>query len=330
MERPPTRPPEVHQDCQERLARIVAEGKRLESLPHPLWARLLPFAIALGLYTSAYLASQSQGWVWLLATIGGGIFYMWIGIYGHDCTHNAYHERPGPNRWLGTWILAHGYASFEAYRALHIAHHQNTGFDTDPSGDSPAVQDQANLLGHILFVLIPTGFPIFQVIPGWLTALGIEPKPYPACVKSRIRRDFVFVVAYHLGLRALLGPLGYQAYFVCYVLGTGFILNLLGFNHVGTEAYTDCVLCNTRNIGSSPFIRAFTLYAGHHVEHHILPRVPWYRLPELARILDQEGGPRYSVEGFFHSHALVLKGHLAAAWQTFRPSSREGPRGPLP
>lgn len=293
--------------------RIRQSGKHLEEQPHQPLLQILPFLLVPGIYLCAYRAGAAAGWSCLPWVLAGGILYMWLGIHGHDCTHGAYSHDPVRNRWMGTWILAHAFASFEAYRALHVAHHLHTGFAEDPSGDSPEIQDQANLFTHVLFVLLPFGFPLFQVVPGWLAALGYEPRPYPACVRARIRQDFLFVAAMHGGLIWGLGPRAYLFYVAIFFLGTFNILQLFGFNHVFTEAYTNACLLNTRNIGSSWLVRLLTLNSGYHVEHHILPAVPWYRLPLVHQVLLQEAGEApYSVDGFFQAHWQVFRAHARA------------------
>lgn len=313
MDRPPTRDPAEEARWKAIEDRIRQRGKALEALPMNPLLQLLPFLLVPAIYACAREAGAAAGAgtvAWILA---GSVLYMWLGVHGHDCTHGAYSHHEGRNRWMGTWILAHAFASFEAYRALHVAHHRHTGFADDPSGDSPEIQDQSNLVTHVLFVLLPLGFPLFQVVPGWLAALGLEPRPYPKCVRARIRRDFVFVALMHSGLACGLGPRAYLCYVAIFLLGTFNILQLFGFNHVFTETYTDACLLNTRNIGSGWLVRWATLNAGFHVEHHILPAVPWYRLPAVHRILVEEaGGAPYSVDGFLNAHWQVLRAHLRA------------------
>jgi fatty acid desaturase len=69
-------------------------------------------------------------------------------------------------------------------------------------------------------------------------------------------------------------------------------------------------------------MQLFTLNAGFHVEHHILPKVPWYRLTEVHRILMEEaGGAPYSIDGFLAAHWSVLKAHFADAFGLGRSAS---------
>lgn len=313
VERPPTRSEEEQALWRAREERIQERGRALATLPHPWWAQALPFLLVPGIYACAFAAGAADGFARLPWIAAGGVLYTWLGIYGHDCTHGAYSHNEKRNRWMGTWILAHAFASFEAYRALHVAHHLNTGFPEDPSGDSPVIQDQANLFTHVLLVFLPLGFPLFQVLPGWLAAVGLEPRAYPKCVRRRIRGDFVFTVCLQALLLTWMGAGVWSMLVAIYFMGTFLIIQLLGFNHVSTEAYTDVCLLNTRNVGSSGWIRLLTLNAGLHVEHHILPKVPWYRLPELHRILVEEAGETpYASPSFLGAHLEVLRAHWRA------------------
>lgn len=308
----PTRGPDEHRTCRAILAGLAPLARELEEAPHPRGIQALPLVLsplAIAALAQAGAAAGPARYAWVAFA---GWMIALLGTIGHECLHQAYSHDARVNRWMGTFVFAHTYMSYEAYRALHVAHHLNTGFDADPSGDSPKYQGKANLVSHVLLVLLGIGFPLFQILPGWLAGFGLAPKDYPGTVRSRIRQDLAVTAAFHALLWWGLGPEAYGLYPAAFMVGSIIIINMFGFNHVFTERYTECVRCNTRNIETGPVVAALTLYAGHHVEHHFAPAVPWYRLPVLHDRLAALGGTTYSVRGFLGAHLDVLKVHLAA------------------
>lgn len=302
--------PDRHAACRAAAARVEAAAAPLAAAPPGVGGELVPLGLLAGLLLCARAAGGAEGPAFALWVLAGGWFLTALGVIAHDCVHHSLSTRTWFNDGIGTLVLGLDYASFSAYRALHLAHHRHTGFDEDPSGDAPRVQKSTNLVTHLLLILVPFGFPLFQIVPGWAAAFGTDPTTYPARVRRGIRRDALFVVALHLGLHALLGPAGYRAYVWIFFASMVMIIQLFGFNHVGTEFYTDCTLCNTRNIHASPpALEWLTLFAGYHVEHHLVPPVPWYRLPAVHRLLEGEGGANYSLSGYLAAQAFMIRGY---------------------
>ncbi len=300
-----------HAGCRARTDRVVAAAEALRALPHSRVGEAVPVVLVAGLLGSTRMAAAASGPAWILWVVVAAWFLTALGVISHDCVHGSLSRRRAWNDGIGTLVLGLNFASFQAYRALHLAHHRFTGFDEDPSGDSPKVQRTTNLVVHLLLVFIPFGFPLFQILPGWLAAFGTDPVTYPPRVQAAIRRDFPRMLAIQLGLGAVLGFDGYRAYFWVWMLSMLMVIQLFGFNHVGTEAYTDCILCNTRNVHARPaFLEWLTLYAGYHVEHHLVPPVPWYRLPALHRMLEAEGGATWSVDGYLASQLGMVRSYL--------------------
>ena len=63
------------------------------------------------------------------------------------------------------------------------------------------------------------------------------------------------------------------------------LVNIRGMSqHTLLEQASDPVL-GTRSILTNPVTRFFMCNENYHLEHHLFPRVPWYNLPRLHRLL---------------------------------------------
>jgi len=324
----PPRPDAVHEECHAAVRR-AARVAREEGLARPhLLGALLPFLVSPAMLACVWMAGRTAlPWnlAWLFAA---GWLLTVLGLIGHDCTHNACAPTARTNYWMGAFLFSHHYMTYEAYRILHLSHHRLNAKDEDPSGDSPKLQKQTNLLTHLLFILIPAGFPFFQILPGWIAGLGYYPTGLPSVNRRRVATQLLGVVAMHGLFLWALTPPGYVWYLGAFGVASFLVMQFLGFNHVEIEAYTDCTLCNTRNVSSNAIVRLMSLYTGFHVEHHLVPAVPWYRLPRLNALLERErpGGATYTVRGFLHAHARVIWIHLQRLLGRLPPESAEPAR----
>lgn len=320
-----TEDPERHAECAARIRRVRAACSDLADRPAPLWALLFPVLLVALLLASAAAAAaawargaplQALGWV-----LVGGWCEMALAFLGHDCGHSAFSHRAAVNRHFGRWIFAVSFVSFHGFRTMHRGHHRHTGFDEDPSGDNPRLRAYDGFLVYFFFVLFPVGFPMLAVAPGWLALLGFRPEVYPPSLRPAILADLGAAVTFH-GLAFLgLGPQGYLGLLASWGVGAWLISQVLSFNHVGVESYTSCVLCNSRSFRVPEPLHFFLLYGGHHIEHHLAPRVAWHRLPEVHRRLRAEGVYDPPPPGVLAVHLELL----ASYWRALR--GRWGDRG---
>ena len=68
-------------------------------------------------------------------------------------------------------------------------------------------------------------------------------------------------------------------------------------------------LTQSRTVISNPVVRFFLCNGNYHLEHHLFPAVPWYRLPQLHRLLQGE----YRAAG-----ASVYRSYLRFLWDAAR------------
>ncbi len=300
-----------HRRCHE-IVKAVAEQAGRERLAEPAWwGQAVPYLV-FALLMACIMAGVDGSWpVVVISLLLGGYCHVLMAFLGHDAGHNAYSRNPYLNAFMGLWMFAHSFTNYFGFRVMHWGHHKYTGFDEDPSGDSPKFASTVGLGTYSLFVLLPLGFPALVIVPSWLGGIGFQPKVYRSSERHKIRWAMLFLVGYHLAfhrvLTLLAGEGAYLFFLGTYVLGLWLTTMVLALSHAGVEMYTDCKLCNTRTVTSDNLFDVLTANGGYHVEHHIAPQVPWYRMKRIHQLLMQQGGYRGITRGFGRLHLQMYR-----------------------
>ncbi|MBI4866483.1 MAG: fatty acid desaturase [Candidatus Wallbacteria bacterium] len=299
----------THVECRA-IGEEVGEQARREGLDRctagGMAAPVVASLLLLGLIVAG---GQAAGPLWAVLVLAAGYCNVVLAFVGHDAAHGAYSPNRAANELAGMWSLAHSFTTLRGFRALHQAHHRHTGFDEDPTGDSPRHLGQVNLISYCLFILVPLGFPLFVVLPSWLGGFGYQPHVFPPEERAGIRFNCLFVLAHQAafyGLASWLGgPSGPGFALAGFVCGLWLTTMMNALAHAGVQTYTDCRLCNTRTIRSGRLLGLMTANGGYHVEHHLLPHVPWYHLPRLHALIRERGGSAFVGESYLGLHLTM-------------------------
>lgn len=246
------------------------------------WPTLVVLAcdlLILGL--AAYLQST---WLALLG-------FLQVYLIHHECAHHAVFEQVRANERLGHVLGFIILYPFQARRRAHVAHHTWTNHRArDPATARALARIAAMTPGQLrrLDWMWRCCFPIFTLSER--ISLCKEFVRDPA---ERTR-----VIAYGVGYLAL-GTLAYrQGWLLSFVLAFYLLhvveeaLNLP--HHVQLPLVDDTLPVWEQDTVShslrslpvwSPWL---LLHFNLHAAHHVFPHQPWYRLPELDRLLQRE------------------------------------------
>jgi fatty acid desaturase len=202
-----------------------------------------------------------------------------LAILGHDGTHYTLSRHGGLNDFLTNlfcfWPLG---LTVSGYRALHYAHHKDTGTEHDPElGHKRMRAPQWDLPATPRTVL---RYAVLDLI-------GYSLADYIIIVrfsKPQRRREYLPLALFHIATLCVLLGLGcWQAASVWYFsLVTSFMMFFrlrLWLEHQGTDDTQRLALTWRQGAILSPH------NAWHHWEHHKYPTVPYHRLPQARQKL---------------------------------------------
>ncbi|HEU4374460.1 MAG TPA: fatty acid desaturase family protein [Telluria sp.] len=273
------------------------------------WRALLFTWGVIGL-TFVALARWPHPLTWLAALVILGGRQLSLAIMMHDAAHGTLFR----TRWLNDVLADYACGSavgvdIRRYRQHHLVHHSKTGtaLDTDRSLSAPFPASRASLARKFLRDLsgisgLKREYGLLLMHAGvlrWTVASDVAPLPQ----EGRTWRDYLGDTARNMWkplalqlalfgiLRAAGHPLLYLAWIGAYLTTYSLFMRIRSMaEHACTEASTD-MLRNTRSTRAGLLARATVapLRVNHHIEHHLMPAVPYFRLPAMHRMLRERG-----------------------------------------
>ena len=226
--------------------------------------------------------------------------------------HEAAHGTLFRTRWLND-VLTDAlcarpvWSDIARYRKHHLGHHAHTGTDRDPDLSLAPIEPmtRASLARKIARDL--SGVSGIRRVLG-LALMDSELLTYNVggvAVPARRRGPLVHLGAFarntskavvaNAAMLAILALSGhawlYLAWLVAYLTTYGLFLRLRSLAEHACMDRTADPMRNTRTTRAGLLARMTVapLHVNHHLEHHLLPTVPWFRLPALGKTLAARG-----------------------------------------
>jgi len=237
--------------------------------------------------------------VWLAAALVIGRCQHALAVLMHDAAHYRLFDHRRWNDVVGQWLCARPIAShLSAYRAVHLRHHKylHTARDPDLSLSAPfpcgrdsflrkLVRDASGLSALVMrgYVTVDRGGRMRLSRGNLLTRWT------PATLALRLVLLAVVIGVCWAGY----GPAALCLWVLPLLIVYQVLLRLRGvLEHAGVPDTQD-PLRNARTVVShNPLARFFLNphHVAYHLEHHLYPGVPHYRLPALHAALRATGG----------------------------------------
>jgi fatty acid desaturase len=287
----------------EEIARLTARSDAMG------WRALLFTWGVIGLVFAA-LARWPHPLTWVLAIVILGGRQLSLAIMLHDAAHGTLFK----TRWLNEVLADYACGSavgvdIGRYRRHHLVHHRETGTDADSdrSLSAPFPTSRASLLRKVLRDLsgisgLKREYGLLLMHAGvlkWTVASEVVMLPQ----QGRNWRDYLGETARHLykplalhlllfGLLWAAGhPALYLAWIGAYLTTYSLFMRIRSMaEHACSERGTD-MLRNTRSSRAGLLARATVapLRVNYHIEHHLMPAVPYFKLPAMHRMLRERG-----------------------------------------
>lgn len=233
-----------------------------------------------------------------------------LAILMHDASHGTLFRTKWLNDVFTDWVCARPiWNDLKKYRAHHFIHHTKTGQpeDTDLSLVAPFPTTRASLRRKLLRdVSGLTGLKFFVgrflMDAGyikWTVANDIVKLPQA----GRTPLDVLRTLAGNVWPTALVNgllffvlwaaghPWLYALWVLAYMTPFSLFVRIRSLaEHACTEKTTD-MFRNTRTTRAGLLARATVapINVNFHIEHHVMASVPWFRLPQMHRLLRERG-----------------------------------------
>lgn len=253
--------------------------------------------------TFAALAAWPNPATFALAVVILGGRQLALAVAMHDAAHGTLFRTRALNE-LADWLAARPVWSDTArYRKHHLAHHAHTGTDRDPDLELAPVAPMSqrsfarkvarDLLGAtgikrvIGLVMIDAELLTYSVGGGITRATRRDLLHHARALVRNAWKSWL-ANAVLVGAAAAAGCAWvYVAWLVAYLTTFSLFIRIRSLAEHACMARGDDPMRNTRTTRAGVLARATVapLHVNYHLEHHLLPTVPWYRLPALGRML---------------------------------------------
>lgn len=227
-------------------------------------------------------------WMWLPGLLLLGRTHAQLAALMHEAAHRLLFRNRRANDWVGRWLLGYpGFASTDAYRRVHMAHHRQEFGPDEP--DLPLYVgypiSKASLRRKLL--RDATGRTGWKLMKAQLQGFRSPDR--------RVRRTVWSILAVQLVLLGLMTAAGYPVLYLLWV-GSYFtvwrVINRLRSiaEHGGMQASSDRRE-TTHSVVQHWLARFFLVpyHIGWHLAHHVDSGVPWRNLPRYHELLRESG-----------------------------------------
>ncbi len=228
-----------------------------------------------GLTLTSLIVVKAALW-FLIACLMSGLT-----VLMHDANHGLLFKKHSLNRWVGFLCGLPGLVAVSAYRSIHLQHHRKLHTDDDPDNIEIAARKSIPL---VLF------YYIFLVIGTYLYIPFVGYTGYRLAnrrIKIDIAVEYILMAAIIAGIFMLVPFSTVADMWLIPLLIAAQISNVRGLAEhgmtTGGSPFTD-----TRTVISNRFVSFMMCNLNYHLEHHLFPGVPWYNLPKLHRLLQEE------------------------------------------
>lgn len=233
-----------------------------------------------------------------------------LAILTHEASHKTLFASAWANDVVGDWLCGRPiWLDMYKYREHHFIHHTKTGTrdDTDISLIEGLPTTRGSLLrklGRDLLGITGLKFTLGRVLMDagmikWTVASNVERLPpdgrrwwhYLAALMANLAPVALVNITLFLALSLAGWSELYLAWLVAYLIPYPLFIRIRALaEHACTEPGGD-MFRNTRTTRAGCLARVFVapLHVNYHIEHHVMASVPFYRLPELHRLLRERG-----------------------------------------
>lgn len=300
----------------------------------PAWNAIALVYAALWIVTALLVVNVPSWPVRLLGYLVMGASLHALGILMHEGVHGNLFRKRSLDRWGAFLLGAPTLVSGAAYRVTHRLHHQHnrTGQDPDEFGNYAR---SPRLLSALFYSWGVIGMLVFLVhVPVHALRRGTPRDRWQILLEYGLLA-LLYTMVWLWAVRAAAIPFLLHGWLYPMLVVVA-VVNVRGWSeHTLTEPGN--ALTQTRTVRSNRVVRFFLCNLNYHLEHHLFPSVPWYNIPRLHALLEDEvlsaGGYYYRSYARFLWDAIRIGVHgrapqLRATHDRLLPAEAAGDAAP--
>ncbi|AWW75840.1 fatty acid desaturase [Erythrobacter sp. KY5] len=259
----------------------------------------LPFAAT---FAAMLFAVEAGYYIALLLTPVAGLFLLRLFIIQHDCGHEAFFRKKGSNNWVGRGIGVFTLTPYDCWRRSHALHHASTGnLDARGFGDVDTLTVNEYMqkgriargfyrlyrhpvvllgLGPAYLFLLRHRLPVGLMKAGaiyWVSALATNAVTAAILVGLAFAFGIATTALVFVPVLVTAASIGVWLFYVQHQ-----------FDEVAWDNREDWEFHAHALAGSSylhlpGWLHWFTGNIGIHHVHHLMSRIPFYRLPDVLK-----------------------------------------------
>jgi fatty acid desaturase len=224
-----------------------------------------------------------------------------MAILMHEGVHGNLFRNEPLDRWVGFFLGAPALFSCMAYRVNHLLHHAYNRTEKDPD-EFTNLSKSRGVLSLAFYGWLILGMPVYVIhVPVNALLRGTRRQ------RTAVLLEYGLLAVIYGGTFALAVRLGWmQGLLLCWIYPL-IVAAVFGAvrgwaEHMLTRPGSP--LTQSRTVTSNALVSFFMCNLNYHLEHHLYPAMPWYHLPRLHRLLEEDF--RRAGSSIYHSYLRFL------------------------
>lgn len=288
------------------------------------WLSIFAAAALCGVAWSSTSSVALQAAIYVLCVAFIGARQHGLLVLAHDAAHYRLFRNRAWNDWIGELFLAWPFVllTMRAYRRNHFPHHRHVNTDRDPdwvrkqTPEWKFPKSKADLARMLFAYVTGIGFVRFIAIASKLPKQPADKSSKEDLRFARMRVVFLLGVVASITVLHAWRPV-LLFWIVPYLTWLQLCLHVRSVaehfaiqNRSGVFAQSRTVLASGLDV-----LLLVPNNVGYHIEHHLYPSVPFYRLPELHRLL--------MAQPVYKSSAHITHGYFGVLRECATPPATE-------
>jgi fatty acid desaturase len=291
------------------LAELPQElQQRIRALhkPVPRWRLVILLLVGLWIGMAWGMQKTSYWPVYLFGYFVIGVVIHALAISMHECIHGNMFRNARRDYWFGLFLGLPALMSCTAYKVTHRLHHIHNRTKDDPD-ELTNLSKNRSVLSVAFYVWALIGMPLY------LIHIAITSLTHGSAIQRwTVVVEECLIVAVLIAVSVISYKTGYGAQLWHFWL----IPLIFAMLMANTRAWSEHSmtkqghpLTQSRTVISNRVMSFFLCNQNYHLEHHLFPAIPWYQLPTLHQLLQDE---------YRKANTFIYKSYVVFMWDAFR------------